>query len=676
MNISFENSKVPLYTRLARLPLGSITARGWIKSQLERSAAGMGGHLDELEPDMIRDPYVVKTTREEIDRRIEIHRQTAPLDIGPVRAGWFAEISGTYWTGLVELAYTLPDPALIAKVTDWVDGVLAHQEADGYIGSYLPTDDRMEDYNAWGTNWALRALLSFYEATGRPDVLEACYRGLLWFVDNWKDHRTSYAGPTLIESMVVGYTLTGDKRLLDWAEKYMDWLEQNSPWPNYPSILDSDRFDYNAYHAVAYGEMIKYPALLYAVDGREDYLQASVNGVEKILKNATQRTGGPSSNNEFISPPGATYETEYCNFPTFANAYSWMAMITGDGTYGDLVEKIVFNGAQGARKKDERAIAYMSAPNQLFATEKSGIYNRPDTQAYAPVYYVACCPAKSVSVMPEFLRGLCMTDAGGDLYFMGYGPCRIAAGGLQIDVQTGYPFNGAIHLIMKMDMPQLRRLHLRLPGWCLKAMIRVNGQVVPQETASGDFAVLDRTWQDGDVVDIDLEMEVNVVQVECNDSPTAALLAVERGPLLFSLPIKEAWSQTKGTPLTPLPEGWSWYNVYPQVESVTYDMYGRYANLPWNYVVSPKLGQDPRVEIEYKNGAGYPWEEPPVVIRIPALKARYASPPYPDKTVNPYLNPMPADGPETMLELVPYGCTALRVSYFVTASEESAAVEK
>ena len=46
---------------LEPLPLGSIVARGWLREQLSRSRDGMGGHLDELEPQMIATPY---TTRE------------------------------------------------------------------------------------------------------------------------------------------------------------------------------------------------------------------------------------------------------------------------------------------------------------------------------------------------------------------------------------------------------------------------------------------------------------------------------------------------------------------------------------------------------------------------------------------------------------------------------------
>lgn len=670
MNISHRDSKAPLFSRLARLPLGSVTAGGWIKTQLERNAAGMGGHMDELEPDMIRDPYIEKLTQEELDRR---SRERGGSSLGGVRAGWYAEISGTYWTGLVQLAFTLNDPELIRKAERWVDAVLAHQEKDGYIGSYLPIDDRMEDYNAWGTNWALRALFSYYEATGRRDVLEACHRGLLWFVENWGSHRTAYAGPTLMEGMAVGYSLTGDKRLLDWAEGYMDWLEGHSPWPNSASALASGRFDFNSSHTVAYGEMIKHPALLYAVNGRLDYLEASLNGAEKVIGKGTQRTGAPVSNYEYLSPPGAAYETEYCNFATYANTYAWLAMATGDARWGDRIEKIVFNGAQGARRKDERAIAYMTSPNQLFATQTSGIYNQCDMQAYAPVYRVACCPTQSVRVLPEYVRSMCMTDRDGGLYFIGYGPCRIRDGGMTVDEQTEYPFDGAVRLTLRMNESARRTLHLRVPQWCGETTVRLNGELLALDAAPGRFAAIDRVWNDRDVLELAMEMPVNVVPVQCFDMPGPALLAVERGPLLFSLPVKEVWTGTAGSPLTPLPEGWSWYNVTPELAPPgQYDMSVRYGACPWNYIVRPDLAGDRRIRAEYRPGAGYPWERPPVVVKMPAYRAKYASPPYPCKTVNPYLNPMPADGPETMVELVPYGCTALRVSYFVTAESPQA----
>ena len=44
------------YSKLSSLPLGSITAEGFLKEQLIRNKNGMGGHLDEIEPGMIANP--------------------------------------------------------------------------------------------------------------------------------------------------------------------------------------------------------------------------------------------------------------------------------------------------------------------------------------------------------------------------------------------------------------------------------------------------------------------------------------------------------------------------------------------------------------------------------------------------------------------------------------------
>ena len=43
---------------LKTLKPGAIVAEGWLREQLIRSREGMGGHLDELEPAMLRDPYL------------------------------------------------------------------------------------------------------------------------------------------------------------------------------------------------------------------------------------------------------------------------------------------------------------------------------------------------------------------------------------------------------------------------------------------------------------------------------------------------------------------------------------------------------------------------------------------------------------------------------------------
>jgi len=161
--------------RLRLLPPGSTTAKGWIKEQLLRNKEGMGGHLDELEPDMIATPYFDNRSSDVFHKEI--------------RAGWGGEISGNYWYGLIQLAFALDDEGLKAKAARWVDGVLSNQRENGYLGTYTDNDDMMDDYNAWGTGSGLHALQAYYEATCKSEVLTAIYRCLLWFCENWAGDR-------------------------------------------------------------------------------------------------------------------------------------------------------------------------------------------------------------------------------------------------------------------------------------------------------------------------------------------------------------------------------------------------------------------------------------------------------------------------------------------------------
>ena len=104
-----------IYQKLKPFPLGAIRAEGFLNEQLLRNKDGMGGHLDELEPGMIADPFVAKS----------YVKRWGDGD----QSGWGAEISGNDWTGLVKLAYTLQDAELITKAENWVNAMMKNQQS-------------------------------------------------------------------------------------------------------------------------------------------------------------------------------------------------------------------------------------------------------------------------------------------------------------------------------------------------------------------------------------------------------------------------------------------------------------------------------------------------------------------------------------------------------------------
>ena len=101
-----------------------------------------------------------------------------------------------------------------------------------------------------------------------------------------------------------------------------------------------------------------------------------------------------------------------------------MSYITGESKYGDRIEEMFYNGAQGARKKDEKAIAYLNAPNQIYATETSSSAVS-DMQVYAPCYPVSCCPVNSVALLGNFIRSMMLCDENDNIYMNVYGPCSL-----------------------------------------------------------------------------------------------------------------------------------------------------------------------------------------------------------------------------------------------------------
>lgn len=661
MNIPFDNSVVKTHNKLHKLPLGSITARGWLKDQLERSKHGTGGHLDELEPDMIATPFINYSAFKKLP-----FEQT-PAD-PTFAAGWSSEISGCYWTGLVQLAFTLNDPELIAKATRWVDGVLTHQEPDGYLGGYPPHTDRMQDFNAWSAAWCYRALLSYYEATGMQTVLDAVHRGLLWFCRAWKDHKTDYVGAIITEPMVIVYSYTGDQQLIDFCADWLNWLEDNSLWQNKVSQYLSDRLPYASMHTVAYGEDLKHPALLYCANGDERLLKASLNAARKALERLVQTTGGASSCQEYLSPKGAACETEYCNFATFSHTYSWLAMITGHASWGDEIERIIFNGAQGARKKDERAIAYMSAPNMVHANSRSSLYgSRPEMDVYSPCFNTACCTVQAVRIFPEFIRGMCLADEDGQLCLFCYGPAAIHAPNMDFEIDTLYPFRDTVHL--KITRAENQSLRLRIPCWCNAPTATVGGATYPLMADEDGFALLPVLLNTGDTVTLHLPMEIKMSRVDDSAAASKFPISIERGPLVYALPVQEKWRAIPGAPITPLPEGWSWFVVNPDLSFANgAHPYTAYNTASWSKAIDENVDVSRIRVVEYDTD-GYVWENPPVTLQVPMYQAPRAYICVGQHTHESWEVPLQTEGPETMCTMVPHGCTNLRITYLPRAAK-------
>jgi len=98
---------------------------------------------------------------------------------------------------------------------------------------------------------------------------------------------------------------------------------------------------------------------------------------------------------------------------------------------------------------------------------------------------------------------------------------------LVIEQSTGYPVDGKVAATVRPARPGRLVLDVRIPAWCSEAAVSVNGEAVEGVTP-GQFARIDRTWRDGDRVELSFPMEPRWLAA-------GDRRALARGPLVHAL---------------------------------------------------------------------------------------------------------------------------------------------
>jgi hypothetical protein len=216
---------------------------------------------------------------------------------------------------------------------------------------------------------------------------------------------------------------------------------------------------------------------------------------------------------------------------------------------------------------------------------------------------------------------------------------------VRIEEDTDYPFDGAVE--MRLATPEAVKfpLYLRVPSWAEDATVAVNGKSLKVELLPQSYIVVERHWQDGDRVSLQLPMKLKFSVWKSQ----AKAASVNIGPLTHSLKIGEKWEKLNGT------EEWPDLAVYP--------------TSAWNIGLEvDSTNPSASFEIRRKsNLADQPFTLDSAPVELSA-KGRVL----PEwKLVENCAGPLPispthSDQPQLDLTLVPMGCARLRVSVFPT----------
>ena len=617
-------NRVPLLqTPFIALPLGRVRPQGWLLTQCQMQRDGLTGNAEALYADDLG---------------------TNSAWLGGTGESW--ERGPYYFKGLVDLAYTLDDPDLKQKAQKWIDWLLEHQRTDGYIGPAKNAD-------WWPRILATYALKDYYEATGDARVLPFLENYFHYMLANLparplNDWGRARAGDEM-DVILWLYNQTGDTELLPLVRLLR---RQAYDWPGIFANNDFANFgkDFQPKHNVNIEQALKMPAV-YDQLAREPGLPKSISlGLDNLMRE-NALSFGINSGTEMLGGNASIQGVELCATVEAMLSLETAAHITGDPLLADRLETISFNALPAALANHIKGIQYYTLANNVIAVYGGHGFDEdyPNGTVPGPYSGYPCCRYNFHMGWPKYVQNSWAATADGGLALIAYGPTVVNAtvGGSQVQISedTAYPFEEQVRLKISTAGSLAFPLVLRIPGWCSNSTVTVNG-VAQTGVASGSYFRIQRTWSDGDSVAINLPMPIQTLT-----GPSRAV-AINRGPLVYSLRIGEQWTVRTTNTVVP-----------------GFDEFEVHATTPWNYALQldPK---NPAASLTFTNVGPVPSD--PFDPAHPSVALIAHGRRLPDWTIGwrgthafePPVSPVASDSPLETVTLVPFGSQHMRVSWF------------
>ncbi|MCE5331203.1 MAG: glycoside hydrolase family 127 protein [Bacteroidales bacterium] len=469
-----------------------------------------------------------------------------------------------------------PDPKLDRYVDSLINIVGKAQEPDGYLytaGTIDPlhphdwagkdrwVNESQMSHELYNSGHLFEAASAHYLATGKRNFLDIALKNadLLTQVFG-PGKRNDAPGHEIVEmGLVKLYHITGVKRYLDLAGFFIDCRgkvndSKKAYSQDHKPVIQQDEA---VGHAVRAGYLYSGVADVAALTDNAEYLSA----IDKIWDNMVSKklyiTGGIGSRHQGeafgdnYELPNLTAYNETC--AAIANVY-WnyrMFLLHGESKYIDVLERSLYNGVISGVGLDGKTFFY---PNPL-ECDLHYKFNSGETLTRQPWFDCSCCPTNLCRFLPS---------VPGYIYAQGHNKVYVnlfvqSSSTIQLNKEvvvtiaqeTQYPWDGKVKISVIPEKTSQFALYLRIPGWAdnqpvpsdLYSFVNpemgsvsviVNGEVVRYKSDKG-YAVIDRKWKRGDVVNFVLPMSIRRVEANKNVAENSGKVVIERGPIVYCL---------------------------------------------------------------------------------------------------------------------------------------------
>jgi DUF1680 family protein len=484
-------------------------------------------------------------------------------------------------------AYTLatdPDPELEKSLDELISLIAAAQEEDGYL--FTPRTAAPEkpvvgigeerwsnlavSHELYNVGHMYEAAVAHFLATGKRNFLDIAIKNAALLVRTFgPDKFKATSGHQEVEiGLVKLYRVTGNEDYLNLAKYFLDQRGKDLELKIYP---EGHRFSiYNeptqiqahkpvleqeeaVGHAVRAMYMYAGMADVAALTGSEDYIQAIDRLWENVVNKKMAVTGGLGARHD-RERFGKNYElpnlTSYNETCAAIGSVFWnhrLFLLHRDAKYIDILERTLYNAVIVGVSIEGDTFFY---PNPL-ASDGKYRFNK-GAACRQPWFGTACCPGNIVRFIPSMPGYIYAAERDAiyvNLFMTSEADIQLQDNPVRIEQQTSYPWEGIIQMTVNPAREAEFGLYVRVPGWTRNQPVpgdlyryrevyedipklAVNGESMPLDLVKG-YALIQRIWKTGDVVQLDLPMPVRCVVSHSNIEENRGKVALERGPLVY-----------------------------------------------------------------------------------------------------------------------------------------------